>query len=99
MCIRDSPGAAENTAAGCDLFIDLADLIDVEAEIERISRELKKLNGLIKGKRGKLANEQFASRAPAAVVEKERAQLAEFEHAAEKHAAALEAYKQRQAST
>ena len=90
-------GAAETSAAGCDLFIDLADLIDVDAEIDRTSRELAKLEGLIKGKRGKLANEQFTSRAPAAVVEKERAQLAEFEAAAEKQTAALAALKQRQA--
>jgi valyl-tRNA synthetase len=90
-------GAAETSAAGCDLFIDLADLIDVDAEIDRISRELAKLEGLIKGKRGKLANEQFTSRAPAAVVEKERAQLAEFEAAAEKQTAALAALEQRQA--
>jgi len=88
-------GAAETTVAGCDLFIDLADLIDVDAEIERISRELAKLDGLIKGKRGKLANEQFTSRAPAAVVEKERAQLAEFEAAVEKQRAALDALEQR----
>ena len=90
-------GAAETSAAGCDLFIDLADLIDVDAEIDRTSRELVKLEALIKGKRGKLANEQFTSRAPAAVVEKERAQLAEFEAAAEKQTAALAALKQRQA--
>jgi len=89
-------GAAEITVAGCELFIDLADLIDVDAEIDRISRELAKLEGLIKGKQGKLANEQFTSRAPAAVVEKERAQLAEFEAAAEKQRAALKALEQRQ---
>ena len=94
-----APGAAETAAGGCDLFIDLADLIDVDAEIERISRDLEKLTGLIKAKRGKLANKQFTARAPAAVVEKERAQLAEFEHAAEKQGAALEALRQRQAST
>ena len=90
------PGAAETAVAGCDLFIDLADLIDVDAEIERISRDLEKLTGLIKAKRGKLTNEQFTARAPAAVVEKEKTQLAEFEHAAEKQAAALETLRQRQ---
>jgi valyl-tRNA synthetase len=90
------PGAAETAVADCDLFIDLADLIDVDAEIERISRDLEKLTGLIKAKRGKLANEQFTARAPAAVVEKEKTQLAEFEHAAEKQAAALETLRQRQ---
>ncbi len=89
-------GAAETAAAGCDLFIDLAELIDIDAEIDRISRELVKLEGLIKGKRGKLANEQFTSRAPAAVVEKEQAQLADFEAAAEKQTAALAALRHRQ---
>ena len=91
-------GAAETAAAGCDLFIDLADLIDVDAEIDRISREIAKFEGLIKGKRAKLANEQFTSRAPAAVVEKERAQLAEFKAAVEKQTAALSDLRMRQNS-
>lgn len=89
-------GAAETSAAGCDIFIDLADLIDVEAEIDRLSRELAKLEGLIKAKQAKLANRDFTERAPAPVVEKERAQLAAFTASAEKQAAALAALKDRQ---
>ena len=92
-------GAAETSAAGCDLFIDLADLIDVKAEIDRLSRELAKLQGLIKGKQAKLANRNFTEKAPAPVVEKERAQLAAFAASAEKQAAALNALRDRQTKT
>ena len=74
-----APGSAEISAADCDIFIDLADLIDIDAEIMRLQRELDKLEKVIKAKQGKLTNEQFVSHAPPAIVEKERQQLAEFE--------------------
>ena len=64
---------------GIDIYVDLADLIDVEAEIAKKQKELDKLDGMITGKRKKLENENFISRAPATVVEKERASLEELE--------------------
>ena len=74
-----APGSAEISAADCDIFIDLADLIDIDAEIMRLQRELDKLEKVIKAKQGKLNNQKFVSHAPPAIVEKERQQLAEFE--------------------
>ena len=62
-------------AAAFEIFVDLKDHIDVEAEIARSERELEKLAGRIAGKKGKLSNENFVSRAPADVVEKERTEL------------------------
>jgi valyl-tRNA synthetase len=53
-------------------------LIDVEAEIAKNQKELEKLSGMILAKERKLANEGFASRAPADVVQKERDSLAEM---------------------
>jgi len=72
-------GAAAATVRGCEVFVDLADLIDVGAEIARLGRELEKTAAFIDAKRKKLADETFAARAPAAVVAKERAQLADLE--------------------
>jgi valyl-tRNA synthetase len=61
-----------------DVYVDLAGLIDVEAEIARKEAELAKLEGFIKGKEQKLANENFTARAPAEVVAREREGLAEL---------------------
>jgi valyl-tRNA synthetase len=74
-----APGAATATAAGCEVFVDLAGLIDVQAEIAKLIKENERTEGFIKAKQVKLADEKFAARAPEAVVAKERAQLAELE--------------------
>ena len=71
--------AASATAGGCEIFVDLAGLIDVAAEIAKLVKENEKTAGFIKAKQAKLADETFAARAPQAVVAKERAQLAELE--------------------
>jgi valyl-tRNA synthetase len=61
-----------------EVYVDLKDFIDVDAERARLEGEEKKLTGQIKGKEAKLGNENFVSRAPEAVVEKERQQLAQL---------------------
>jgi len=70
--------SANFTAAGCEVFVDLAGHIDVKAEITRNQRESEQLQGQIAAKEKKLANEDFVRRAPAEVVAKERASLAEL---------------------
>lgn len=64
---------------GVEVFVDLADLIDVEAELQKKRAELAKLEGFIEGKKKKLENESFVSRAPEAVIAKERESLTELE--------------------
>ena len=74
-----SPALSANfTAAGCEVFVDLAEHIDVAAEITRNEKEFEKLQGHIGAKEKKLANESFTSRAPADVVAREREQLQEL---------------------
>jgi valyl-tRNA synthetase len=82
--------AANAVSAGLEVFVDLADLIDVEAEKERKAKELEKLAGFIAAQKKKLANESFVERAPAAVVEKERDRLKELEEQYAATVAALE---------
>jgi valyl-tRNA synthetase len=78
--------AAGGTAAGMEIFVDLADLIDVPAEMERQRQELTRLDGLLAAKRKKLENQSFLARAPAAVVQGEREALKDLE---DQHAAAM----------
>ena len=86
-----SPALAANAVStGMEVFVDLADLIDVAAEIERKTSELEKLAGLIVAQKKKLSNESFVQRAPAAVVQKERDRLKELEEQHAATAAALE---------
>lgn len=52
--------------------------VDIEAERKRLTKEVTRLEGEIAKANGKLANENFVSRAPAAVIEQEKKRLASF---------------------
>jgi valyl-tRNA synthetase len=64
----------------------MADMIDTEKERVRLAGEIKKTEGEIARLNGKLSNEGFLAKAPAQVVEGEKAKL-------EKYQATLEALK------
>jgi valyl-tRNA synthetase len=52
--------------------------VDVEAERQRLGKEVERLQGEIAKCHAKLGNDSFVARAPAAVVEQERQRLADF---------------------
>lgn len=52
--------------------------IDKEAELARLNKEAQRLEGEIAKAQGKLSNENFVSKAPAAVVEQEKERVAKF---------------------
>ncbi|MFA7654072.1 MAG: valine--tRNA ligase [Candidatus Magasanikbacteria bacterium] len=68
----------------CEVFIDLAGLIDATKEKARLEGEIKALEGYVAGLKAKLTNPEFSQKAPPAVVEKERAKLKEAEEKIEK---------------
>lgn len=57
---------------GGELFIPLEDLVDITKEKQRLQQEVERLQGEVERVVRKLANEQFVSKAPAAVVEGEK---------------------------
>ena len=61
-----------------EIFVPLAGLIDLDAERQRLQKEIDKLMGLLRGLDGKLANANFVDRAPAEVVERERQRRVEY---------------------
>ncbi|WP_168415744.1 valine--tRNA ligase [Erwinia amylovora] len=72
------PVAVTKLVDGAELLIPMADLVDKTAELERLAKEVVKLE-LEMGKiSAKLDNEGFVARAPEAVVAKERERLHDF---------------------
>ncbi|MBB6087721.1 valine--tRNA ligase [Wenzhouxiangella marina] len=74
---RDSADCAVALAGGMRLLIPLAGLVDIAEELARLNKQLEREQKGLTGTEKKLANERFVANAPADVVEKERARLAE----------------------
>ena len=70
----------EKTMSGYKLIIPLEGLIDPEEEMARLQKELESVENDIKIITSKLANKQFVEKAPAAVVDKEKAKIADAEN-------------------
>ncbi|MUM77708.1 valine--tRNA ligase [Pseudodesulfovibrio sp. F-1] len=64
---------------GNELFVPLEGVVDFEAELARLDKNLAKLDKTMKGVSGKLANPGFVNNAPPEVVEGEKRKLAEME--------------------
>ena len=80
----EAPLSASAFIGDLTVLIPMAGLIDKDAEIARLNKAMDKLNQDAERTRGKLNNERFVSKAPAAVIDKEKAKLKEAESALEK---------------
>ncbi len=78
---ENAPESATALVGSMSLLIPLAGLIDKQAELDRLDKNMKKLQAEIARIRGKLGNAGFVDKAPEAVVNKEREKLAENESA------------------
>ncbi|MEK5644696.1 MULTISPECIES: valine--tRNA ligase [Paenibacillus] len=63
---------------GAELYLPLAGLIDIDQEIARLEKELQHLNSEVQRVEKKLANEGFVAKAPAKVIEEEKAKMADY---------------------
>ncbi len=63
---------------GCEVYVPLEGVVDVEKELDRMKKEIANLERLVGGIDAKFANPDFASRAKPDVVEAERTRRAEF---------------------
>ncbi|MCP4272788.1 MAG: class I tRNA ligase family protein, partial [Gammaproteobacteria bacterium] len=76
-----APVSATALAGNMEILIPMQGLIDKDAELARLDKELQKLNQEHRRIAGKLSNPGFTEKAPAAVVEKERIKLEKIEPA------------------
>lgn len=63
---------------GAEIYLPLAGLIDLSQEIARLEKELQTLHAEVNRVEKKLANEGFIAKAPAKVIEEEKAKLADY---------------------
>ncbi len=71
--------SAHMVAGGVAIALPLADLVDLEAEIARLRKELANADKMVSSTAGRLANPGFVHSAPAHVIDGARRQLAEWE--------------------
>ncbi|MGK4329555.1 valine--tRNA ligase [Lonsdalea quercina] len=72
------PVSVAKLVDGAELLIPMAGLIDKASELDRLAKEVAKIDGEIARIESKLANEGFVARAPEAVVAKEREKLTHY---------------------
>ncbi len=78
---EEAPMSATALVGEMQVLVPMAGLIDKDAELARLDKEIQRLQGEVQRVGGKLANEGFVAKAPAEVLDKERAKLAEAEAA------------------
>lgn len=78
---QEAPMSATALVGEMQVLVPMAGLIDTKAELARLDKEMQRLNGEIKRVSGKLSNQGFVAKAPADVIEKERAKQVDYEQA------------------
>jgi valyl-tRNA synthetase len=75
------PGySASSVVQGQEIFIPLKGLIDINVERGRLEKEIARLEGQLQNVEAKLDNPNFADKAPADVVQKEKDKRDNFRH-------------------
>ena len=79
-----SGNAVNVVVPSAEIYLPLDELVDKSKELERLNAEKKKLEGEIKRVEGKLNNPGFVNKAPAKVVDEERAKGEKYKEMLEK---------------
>jgi valyl-tRNA synthetase len=82
--VRKPVMAASAVLPGAEIFMPLEGLINVDAERNRLSKELDNLKGQLEKLSRKLGNADFLANAPADVIERDRVKKQDFEERVEK---------------
>ena len=88
-----SSDAVASIIEGAEIYIPLEDLIDIEKEIERLEKEKANLEKELERVNGKLNNAGFVAKAPAKVVEEEKAKKVKYQDMYDKVVERLKALK------
>ena len=76
VCQKNKDGIADDAVsvvlAEATVYIPFSDLVDISAEIERLTKEQKKLEGELKRSQNMLSNEKFLAKAPADKIAEEK---------------------------
>ncbi len=72
---EEAPMSATQLVGEMEVLVPMAGIIDKDKELARLNREVEKLQKEVARFEGKLSNEKFVGKAPAAVIEKEKAKL------------------------
>lgn len=76
--------AASTVVKGCELFVPLEGVVDFQAELKRLDKQLKKVDKELGGLETKLSNENFLQKAPQEVIENEKARKQELQEKRDK---------------
>lgn len=80
---KDRAGIAEDAVStiipNATLYMPFADLVDLQKELERLSKEKAKLEMEVERVNKKLGNEGFVAKAPAKLIEEEKAKREKYE--------------------
>ncbi len=90
---KETPASVTALVGELELLIPMAGLIDAEAELARLAKQLEKAKKELDKVSGKLSNERFVSNAPEAVIIKEKAKQAEYQTTCDKLNAQIETIK------
>ena len=70
--------SASNVVRGCEVIVLLTGAVDFKAELARLDKEIGKVDKDLMALNGKLSNENFVRRAPAELVESEKARQSDL---------------------
>lgn len=76
---EEAPMSATGLIGDMEILVPMAGLIDKSAELARLQKEIDKLTVEVAKINGKLGNASFVDKAPAAVVQKEKDRLTDFD--------------------